>query len=265
MGLFNIGRNSSDTLPEKEKLIQLISEIATILESGDAQSEVDAECNIITQDEYDSMQQTLSKENEELKSEIERLKSEIESLQNQNQDESSATEVDQPIEPVLTDDNGVITELTEIKERVTELARKETIVQDLHAELQKYKAGLKKDIITPMLKSIIRCYDRVIECRNTAISGTDESVDVILKQVAKEYTNLSLYISDMLYDYDIEIIEVAIGGIYEPKRHKAITTINTDDHSKHNTIAEVKKVGFEDVVLGRVLRHCEVVVYKLEK
>lgn len=262
MGFFNIARDSNNDLPEKEKIIQLITEITAILEKSEIQDSVDIDKKVFSQEEYDIMQQTLTKENEALKEEIKSLQDEVSSLQNQPE----AT-IEEPIEqelPELLDDSTTISELKLINDRVTELVRKDTIVQELHSELQKYKAGLNKGIITPILKSLIRCYDRVIECRNSAVSMTDDSVDVILKQIDKEYMNLSLYISDMVYDYDIEVIDVKVGDTYEPKKHKAITTLDTDDANKHNTIAEIKKSGFTDIVLGRVLRHCEVVVYKLE-
>ncbi len=267
MGLFNIGRNSNEDLPDKEKIIQLITEIAGILESDNVQNDSEIDGNSVSQEEYEAMQTSLGKENDELKVEIQRLKDEVASLQNDNEPaiEEQEDQPEAPILPVPAEVDLVATQLEAINDRISELARKDVIVQDLHSELQKYKVGLKKDIITPMLKSIIRCYDRIIECRNLALSGTDESTEAIFKQVGKEYTNLSLYISDMLYDYDVEIIEVSVGNTYEPKKHKAITTLSTDDESKHNTIAEIKKIGFEDVVLSRILRHCEVVVYKLEK
>lgn len=263
MGLFGIGRNNNEPLPEKEKIIQLLSEITTILESDDTPEDVNAEEKVYSQAEYDAMQQSLNTENEKLKTEIEQLKSELATTQ--SVEAASTTEIDQTEEQVAEEGKSVVVQLKAIDDRVSELVRKETVIQELHSELQKYKSGLKKDIIAPILKSIIRCYDRVTEYKRVALSATDESAEAILQQVGKEYDNLSLYISDMLYDYDIEVVDVSVGDSYEPKRHKAITTIETDDDSKHNTIAEVKKIGFEDVVLCRVLRHCEVVVYKLKE
>lgn len=263
MGLFGIGRSGNETLPEKEKIIQLLSEITTILEDDGIQVEVDKEEKIFSQAEYDEMQQTLNKENEELKKEILQLKEEITSLQ--SREEPTPVVVEEQTTEIVVADELVVEQLKAINERVTELARKETVIQELHAELQKYKSGLKKDIITPILKSIIRCYDRVVEYRNIVLSTTAESAEPMLQHIEKSYSNLSLYITDMLYDYDIEIIEVSVGDNYEPKKHKVITTIDTDDESKHNTIAEIKKIGFEDVLLCRVLRHCEVIVYKSEE
>jgi molecular chaperone GrpE (heat shock protein) len=155
---------------------------------------------------------------------------------------------------------------------IEDLSRRDTIIRDLHDELQEHKSGIKKAITLPILKCIIRWYDRLkdlntfYEEKIKATTEIDDSSDasLLLNKVLKEYANLSYYILDLMYDYDLEPIVVNIGDVYTPKYHRALSIVETTEELQNNTIAEIKRIGFEDVVLNRVIRHCEVIVYKLK-
>lgn len=178
-----------------------------------------------------------------------------------NLDEVSKIESNDIIESLAQ----LIEEVRLTQEAVKESLRKDIIIKDMHDELQKYKSGLKKDIISPMIKSMIQWYDRLTDLNafyEEEHNITDLPDEKSPSKALKEYANLPCYILDMIYDYDIEPISVKVGDIYSPKKHRALTVIETIDETQDNTIAEIKRTGFEDVVLDRVLRHCNVIVYK---
>lgn len=169
--------------------------------------------------------------------------------------------------PQPVDLEPLIKEMKQLREAVADMERKETIIKDLHEELQKYKSGLKKDITAPLLKTIIQIYDK-FSSLNTfymAEAEKNQAQSELLTKVLKEYHNATNSIIDAIYDYDIEPISVNQGEAYNPKKHRAVETAEVDNPVADKTVAAIKKIGFEDVVLGRVMRHVEVVVGKLKE
>lgn len=156
------------------------------------------------------------------------------------------------------------TQINEISKAVGDFTYKDEINGRLHDELQKYKGGLRKEFTSPLLKGIIREYDRntrMIQFYNSKQEFQDnESARNLLKQF--ELTADGLL--ELLNDNDIEAFNVESGDVFSPKEHRLIEVIEADDSAMDNIIESVISCGFMDNSTGRVFRNPEVRVYKFK-
>jgi molecular chaperone GrpE (heat shock protein) len=150
-----------------------------------------------------------------------------------------------------------------IEDLLQDSVRKDRINKELHEELQKYKAGLRKEFITPLLKHIIHEYDRADKQFKFYLQNEQESSkgDLFVK-LLKEFQMVSFALLDLLHDYDIDSFEVKEGAQYSAKEHKVVEVIETDDDSKNGTVASCETCGFRDIESGRLLQQANIKVYK---
>lgn len=150
-------------------------------------------------------------------------------------------------------------ELQKLTDKIETAVYQEGIIHDLHQELQQLKKGLIEDICRGYAMDIINIYERLAD--TNAHLGTAKGDTENLKRLLE---NNILYITDLLEDeYSIEMFTPEVGTPYKPKEQKAMRTIDTDDATKANTVAECISVGFRNDTTGRILRQARIVVYKL--
>jgi molecular chaperone GrpE len=157
-------------------------------------------------------------------------------------------------------------QLDAIEILLKESARKEKIIDDLHNELQKYKSGLRRDIISPLLKSLIHYHGKVTDqYRFYKAKQADETVDraAVFPTLLNEYKNLALGLEDLLYDYDVETVEPKAGEEFNPRTQKAVQSVPADNPDNDRKIVACVNVGFKDAGNERVIKQPEVTVYKL--
>ena len=139
----------------------------------------------------------------------------------------------------------------------------------MHAELDEYRKGLYRKILSPILKNIVTQYSKVNDLY-AFYNGKHEEENVdyaqLFVKLLNEYNNLKLGLSDLLYDYDIEIVEPKTDEEFNPKKHKAIKTIAIDDAEKDGKIAVCVTVGFKDVSANdQIVKYPEVEIFKLNQ
>jgi len=143
-----------------------------------------------------------------------------------------------------------------------EFSYRERINKELHEELQRYKSGLRKEMMAPLLKHIILLHGRLMEMHDHYANNTLRDIDAF-QQILSEYKKLPLALTDLLHDYEIETLAPQAGEPYQPKTHEALRTLSTDDPAKNRTVASCEKAGFIDVSCQRVLKRAEVTIFKL--
>ena len=188
---------------------------------------------------------------------------------NETVDDSTLTEEvtsqasEEPVEnPEIT---AIAANVAEILVQIKVSNRKDEINKELHEELQSYKSGLRRDILSSVLKNIIRWHDTVSEQYNYYYKKQkEENADfsILFPVLLKEYKNLADGLENLLYDYDIEIEIPNIGDEFNPRTQKRVRTIPTDDAEKEHKIAECINVGFRDTATDRLLKQAEVIVYQ---
>lgn len=145
-----------------------------------------------------------------------------------------------------------------------DISEKDSIIKDLHKELQVYKGDLYKQILSPIILELISWVDKI---RNTASYYHQEIIPeqypVWFKRLRDEYEKLSIQVEDILYNFDIEPYSSQEGEPFNVKRHKAIMTELTVDSEKDKTVKSSIKVGYMDSQ-EKIIRKEEVVLYKYE-
>jgi molecular chaperone GrpE (heat shock protein) len=187
-----------------------------------------------------------------------------------NAAEEPLAEQNSSSEPMECSDSNVTDELQKMNSSLQELKKaaqeKEKLLQmnaEMHEELVGLRNGLADAIKKPLLMGLVQIYDRLEDLikANSNLSETEISATKILKTV----NDIKLNCLDILYEFDVEPVEPQIGDVFNPKEHKAIKTIITDDVSKDRTICSVRQIGFVNVSNSRMLRVGSVEVYKKQE
>ena len=154
--------------------------------------------------------------------------------------------------------------LKNIENSIQDFIYKDKINKELHEELQNYKAGLREEFVKPVLKTIIREYDRAVQLYEFYNQKAEaEQQSELFAKLLKEFNIVSLGFLDILYDYNFVPFEVCEGDEFVPREHKISKVISTNDISKDGKIAKCVKCGFQDTDRKRLLRQAEVNIYKI--
>ena len=187
----------------------------------------------------------------------------------------SPTEQEPPVEPAgepepNKSEQNISDELQKMNASLQELKKaaqeKEKLLQmnsEMHEELVELRNGLADAIKKPLLMGFVQIYDR-LEDLVKANSNLSES-EISTAKILKTLNDIKLNCLDLLYEFDVEPIEPKIGDAFNPKEHKAIKTIMTDDAVKDRTISSVRQIGFVNVSNSRMLRVGSVEVYKKQE
>ncbi len=155
-------------------------------------------------------------------------------------------------------------ENAELKTLVGFRDRLEESVRDMHKELDAYKSGFYEKITKPYLKALLELHTRFADVanhfENVDLSTCDvrETYDRLLGQ----FKNSVQAIADRVYnDFGIDYFEPEVGQLYDPRQHKAMRVVNTDDAEKHRVIIKVLAGGFKDVDSDKVISTARVETY----
>jgi len=156
------------------------------------------------------------------------------------------------------------TQINEISKAVGDFTYKDEINGRLHDELQKYKGGLRKEFTSPLLKGIIREYDRNIRMIHFYNSKQEFQDNESARNLLKQFEITADGLLELLNDNDIETFNVNSGDVFSPKEHRLVELKEVDDSAMDNIIESVISCGFMDSSTGRVFRNPEVRVYKFK-
>lgn len=168
----------------------------------------------------------------------------------------------------LSDIRSDIMKLLSVSEQQTKILsashEKDEIIQNMHRELTEYRNNFKQEIMMPMVKSMIRLYDRLAKL-STVYEGkfaTEENLPQVCCDFVSEVSGSAEVILSSLAEFDIEKIEPEKGEQFDPRRCRCIKTEPATEQNPANTISCVLKVGFENIVTGRIVDYPEVIVFK---
>jgi hypothetical protein len=164
---------------------------------------------------------------------------------------------------ILEVGDGLKVRLTSVESLLQEFTHKEKINKELHEELQKYRNGLRKEIVTPLLKHIVRECNRISKLHE--FYKHDEngaSREELFNKLLNEFDTVSFSLLELLNDYDIEAFEAKEGDTYLAKEQKITGFVETEDNSKNGAVASCENNGFRDMETGRLLLQAEVKIYK---
>lgn len=142
-------------------------------------------------------------------------------------------------------------------DKIAQDEHKNSLFDNMHRELTKYQNGAMDKKIDSMAMDVIMLRDnvkRVIK-RNENVEMTEDAFRKLIGQLK----GISEELEDILYRESIESY-IVVGDDVDVKKQKIIGTVDTDDESLHNKVAERGVEGFEKE--DRVLRKENVKIYK---
>ena len=155
--------------------------------------------------------------------------------------------------------------LSESVDKDKMLEEKDELFRRVYAELKKHQGGLERAIITPVLKSAVKWYERVASmCKYyTACAPAEEGENrTPYADLLREFSSFGDCILDTLSNHDVEIIDPAVGDAFDPSIHSALEAQPCTEAEKNSTIAEVHSPGFRYSSDGKILQFAKVSVFK---
>ena len=160
---------------------------------------------------------------------------------------------------------AIAVNVSDILSQIKVSNRKDEIIDHLHKELMQYKAGLQAAIIAPLLKAVVREYDRVSKQYRFYLEKSQaEPQSELFKKLLSEFEMISFSLLNLLNDYDIEPFVFKAGDTRDSKLQKIVELIETEDPEQDGTVADCVACGFRNIDTARLFRQAEVKIYKLK-
>ncbi|MCM3924364.1 hypothetical protein ND748_22175, partial [Frankia sp. AiPs1] len=137
---------------------------------------------------------------------------------------------------------GQVDELARLRRHDAEL------VDRLHAENSRLRAGELTEAMAPLLRGLIRLHDQM----GSLGADDPQSVAGILRKQLLQVLDLAV---------DVRPYTAVLGGTFDPARHLGVRRVATDEPGRDGTIARTVRPGF---VRGEttVVRPAETEVYR---
>jgi molecular chaperone GrpE (heat shock protein) len=161
-----------------------------------------------------------------------------------------------PTADPIGDLTAAVTQLvTESEKHHARAAHRETVIDNLHAEVEKLRTGERRGTIRPLLMSVARIRDDLMR------QAADLPGDFDAVRAQKLLHSFADSIEIVLDDYGVSTATPAVGDEFDARRHKAVSSTPTADVALVRTIASVRRDGYQDIEAGVSLKQAEVVVY----
>ena len=194
----------------------------------------------------------------------------VEENPEENQEDTNAIQKTEDTEQEKNEpdeENELLQEINTKVDRLTQLftkkiqhtAHEEKIVDQMHAELQKYKDDMYSQLVRPILLDMIEVRDSILRMSNVYAEKPEEEQNIPLR-VFRDY---SYDIQDILEKNNISIYFSEEGDEFNPIKQRALKKVKTSVEELHGKIAESMSSGYE--YLGKPISPEKVSVYVYEK
>lgn len=162
---------------------------------------------------------------------------------------------------------SLITELSEkmdvmnslFIQKIQHSIHEEKIVDQMHAELQRYKDDMYSQLVRPILLDVIEIRDSILRMSKTYAAKAPEEQLVPLKL----FSDYAYDVQDILEKNNISIYEGNEGDTFNPIKQRAVKKIKTPVEELHGKIADSLSCGYD--YMGKTVSPEKVVVYFYEK
>lgn len=167
-------------------------------------------------------------------------------------------------------DDAVLNAVSELSEKLDQMnelfirkiqhtSHEEKIVDQMHAELQKYKDDLYAQLVRPILLDIIEVRESIRRVSSNYLSRPEEDRVIPLKT----FSDYTFDIQDILEKNNITIYDGKEGDVFNPLKQRAIKKVTTPVEELHGKVAESLSSGYE--YMGKTISPEKIVVYVYEK
>lgn len=144
-------------------------------------------------------------------------------------------------------------------QKIQHTAHEEKIVDQMHAELQKYKDDMYSQLVRPVLLDVIEVRDSILRISKAYASKPEGEQDVPLKT----FSEYAYDVQEILEKNCISIYDSCEGDLFDPARQRAVVKIPTPVEDLHGKVAESQSCGYG--YLGKTISPEKVSVYIYEK
>lgn len=144
-------------------------------------------------------------------------------------------------------------------QKIAHTTHEEKIVDQMHAELQRYKQDMYAQLVRPILLDIIEMRDSILRMSVNFAAKPEGEQNIPLKT----FSDYAYDVQDILEKNNITIYDSKEGDEFSPIKQKAIKKVITPVEELHGKIAESLSSGYE--YLGRPISPEKVVVYVYQK
>lgn len=132
---------------------------------------------------------------------------------------------------------------------------RESVIDNLHSELETLRTGERRGTVRPLLVAIARVRDDLLR------QAEELPTDFDATRAQKLLTSYADSLEITLEDYGVATYRPDVGDEFDPRRHKAVSSLPTSDPSLVRRVASVKRDGYLDVEAGLSLTQSGVIVY----
>ena len=158
---------------------------------------------------------------------------ETNAIQKTEDTEQEKNEPDEENE-LLQEINAKVDHLTQLfTKKIQHTAHEEKIVDQMHAELQKYKDDMYSQLVRPILLDMIEVRDSILRMSNVYAEKPEEEQNIPLR-VFRDY---SYDIQDILEKNNISIYFSEEGDEFNPIKQRALKKVKTPVEELHGKIA----------------------------
>ena len=143
--------------------------------------------------------------------------------------------------------------------RIMHAEYEDKIIDQMHAELQRYKEDMYAQLIRPILLDIIEVRDSILRISTTYLKKPEGEQDI----PNKTFADYSYDLQDILEKNNVEIYRSNSGDDFTPIKQRVVKKEVTHYESLHSKIAESLSSGY--TYMGRVISAEKVSVYYYEK
>ena len=146
---------------------------------------------------------------------------------------------------------------TQFKERISYDEKQEKIVDNMHAELQKYRNDMYAMLLKPLLVDIIEVVDNIRKA-GIAFAKKGEAEN----RASTIITDFIIDLHNLLNGYGVEVYKGTPGDNYTPIQQRIVSVITTNKPELNSKIAE--SLGFGYMYKGKVIWPEKVKTYKYQ-
>lgn len=144
-------------------------------------------------------------------------------------------------------------------QKIAHTTHEEKIVDQMHAELQKYKQDMYAQLVRPILLDIIEMRDSILRMSANYAARPEGEQNIPLKT----FTDYAFDVQDILEKNNITIYDSKEGDDFSPIKQKAVKKVPTSVEALHGKVAESLSSGYE--YLGKTISPEKIVIYVYEK
>jgi molecular chaperone GrpE (heat shock protein) len=136
---------------------------------------------------------------------------------------------------------GTLAELEQkIDRRILLNRHNEGIIDNLHAELQKYKADQVRQLLTPILTDLIRLYDDL----KMSIKELPGKNNISIEQAVQSLTSFPSDIQYILERQGLNSFEALPGESFDPSRQRVLKRVPCEVLAADRTVVQSIRPGF---------------------